>query len=53
MSYNSFRRLKDNRKDVIYFMAIIEVKNLSKIYGKDETKVVALDNVSFSVQRSI
>ena len=32
MSYNSFRRLKDNRKDVIYFMAIIEVKNLSKSF---------------------
>ena len=32
MSYNRFRRLKDNRKDVIYFMAIIEVKNLSKSF---------------------
>ena len=32
-------------------MNILEVKNLSKIYGKDETKVVALDNVSFSVNQ--
>lgn len=32
-------------------MNILEVKNISKIYGKDETKVVALDNVSFSVKQ--
>ncbi|WP_296967537.1 ABC transporter ATP-binding protein [uncultured Eubacterium sp.] len=32
-------------------MNILEVKNLSKIYGKDETKVVALDNASFSVKQ--
>ncbi len=32
-------------------MNILEVKNLSKIYGKDETKVLALDNVSFSVKQ--
>lgn len=32
-------------------MNILEVINLSKIYGKDETKVVALDNVSFSVKQ--
>lgn len=32
-------------------MNILEVKNLSKIYGRDETKVVALDNVSFSVKQ--
>lgn len=32
-------------------MNILEVKNLSKIYGKDETKVVALDNVYFSVKQ--
>lgn len=32
-------------------MNILEVKNLSKIYGEDETKVVALDNVSFSVKQ--
>ncbi|WP_448920273.1 ABC transporter ATP-binding protein [Eubacterium sp.] len=32
-------------------MNILEVKNLSKIYGKDETKVVALDNVTFSVKQ--
>lgn len=32
-------------------MNILKVKNLSKIYGKDETKVVALDNVSFSVKQ--
>jgi len=32
-------------------MEILRVENLSKIYGKDSTKVVALDNVSLSVQK--
>ncbi|MDQ0971373.1 putative ABC transport system ATP-binding protein [Neobacillus niacini] len=32
-------------------MNIVEVKNLSKIYGKGETAVTALDNVSFSVKK--
>lgn len=32
-------------------MKILEVKNLSKIYGKGETEVRALDNVSFSVDK--
>lgn len=32
-------------------MNILEVKNLSKIYGKDETAVRALDDVSFSVKK--
>jgi putative ABC transport system ATP-binding protein len=32
-------------------MNIVEVKNLSKIYGKGETAVRALDNVSFSVKK--
>ena len=32
-------------------MEILRVENLTKIYGKDEAKVVALDNVSFSVQK--
>lgn len=32
-------------------MEILRVKNLTKIYGKDEAKVVALDNVSFSVEK--
>ena len=31
-------------------MAILEVTNLSKVYGKGETAVHALDNVSFSVE---
>ena len=31
-------------------MDIVKVENLSKIYGKGNTKVVALDNVSFSVK---
>ena len=30
-------------------MEIVKVNNLSKVYGKGNTKVVALDNVSFSV----
>ena len=32
-------------------MEILRVENLTKIYGKDTTKVLALDNVSFSVQK--
>lgn len=32
-------------------MKILEVKNLTKIYGKGDNKVVALDNVSFSVEK--
>lgn len=32
-------------------MKILEVKNLSKIYGKGENEVKALDNVSFSVEK--
>ena len=32
-------------------MKILEVKNLSKTYGKGDTMVKALDNVSFSVEQ--
>lgn len=32
-------------------MEILKVENLTKIYGKGDTKVVALDNVSFSVNK--
>ncbi len=32
-------------------MEILRVENLTKIYGKDTTKVVALDNVSFTVEK--
>jgi putative ABC transport system ATP-binding protein len=32
-------------------MSLLEVKNLTKIYGKDNNKVIALDDVSFSVER--
>ncbi len=32
-------------------MEILRIENLSKIYGKGETQVVALDNVSFSVNK--
>ena len=32
-------------------MEILKVENLTKIYGKDSTKVVALDNASFSVNK--
>lgn len=32
-------------------MEILKVENLSKIYGAGETKVVALDNISFSVDK--
>ena len=32
-------------------MEILKVENLTNIYGKDSTKVVALDHVSFSVEK--
>ena len=32
-------------------MEILRVENLSKVYGKGENKVVALDNISFSVEK--
>lgn len=32
-------------------MEILRVENLTKIYGKEQTKVIALDNVSFSVEK--
>ena len=32
-------------------MEILRVDNLTKIYGKDSTKVVALDHVSFTVEK--
>jgi len=47
MSY-VFSIIVFERKDC---MEILNVKNLSKVYGKGSTKVVALDNVSFSVEK--
>ena len=32
-------------------MEILRVENLTKVYGKDEAKVTALDNVSFKVNK--
>ena len=32
-------------------MEILKVENLSKIYGSDDNKVIALDNVSFNVDK--
>ena len=32
-------------------MEILKVENLSKIYGDKNNKVVALDNISFSVNK--
>lgn len=32
-------------------MAYIEVKNVSKVYGKNEAEVVAVDHISFSVEK--
>lgn len=32
-------------------MELVKVENLSKVYGKGETAVKALDNVSFSVNK--
>lgn len=32
-------------------MALLEIKNLTKIYGKGDNQVIALDNVSFEVEQ--
>ncbi len=32
-------------------MEILRVENLTKIYGKDENEVKALDNLSFTVEK--
>ena len=32
-------------------MEILKVENLTKIYGKDNNKVIALSNVSFKVEK--
>lgn len=32
-------------------MAVLEVKELTKKYGEGESEVIALDHVSFSVER--
>lgn len=32
-------------------MGILKVENLTKIYGKGDNKVIALDNVSFSIEK--
>lgn len=32
-------------------MEILRIENLTKVYGKEESKVVALNNVSFSVNK--
>lgn len=32
-------------------MKILKVENLTKVYGKGTTQVVALDHVSFSVKK--
>ena len=32
-------------------MEILRVENLTKVYGKDESKVVAIDNISFTVDK--
>ena len=34
----------------VSYMEILKVENLSKIYGKGETSVTAIDHISFSVE---
>ena len=53
--YNQYSKIKiiiiyvyeRNKRD----MEILKVENLTKIYGKDQNQVVALNNVSFSVNK--
>ncbi len=39
------------RKEMKKLMEILRVENLSKIYGEGISKVVALNNISFSVNK--
>ena len=43
--------LEQNEKGMDLKMDILKVENLSKIYGKKETLVRAIDNISFSIKR--
>ena len=43
--------LEQNEKGMDFKMDILKVENLSKIYGKKETLVRAIDNISFSIKR--
>lgn len=44
--------IKSNKNEMKKFnMEILRVENLSKIYGKGENEVRAVDNVSFSVEK--
>ena len=44
--------IKSNKNEMKKFnMEILRVENLSKIYGKVENEVRAVDNVSFSVEK--
>ena len=38
-------------KGMVVNMEILRVENLTKIYGNGENKVVALDDISFSVNK--
>ncbi len=40
-----------SEKGMNYFMEVLRVENLTKEYGKKDTKVVALDNISFSIEK--
>lgn len=44
--YNGFVKRKEHCE-----MEILRVENLTKVYGKDAVRVVALDHVSFSVEK--
>ena len=44
--------IKSNKNEMKKFnMEILRVENLSKIYGKGENELRAVDNVSFSVEK--
>lgn len=48
-----FRQIHYNQQQIHggFTMEILKIENLSKVYGKGETAVKALDNVSFSVKK--
>ena len=50
-NYVFLKLLKHNKEGRRLFMEILKVENLTKKYGKKDTEVVALDNVSFIVNK--
>ena len=50
MSKNRYNEQRKQENKEEQRMEILKVENLSKVYGKGETSVTAIDHISFSIQ---